>query len=143
MWDLGSARGAAWQACVGSGRLRIDCVPTFIQDTTQPQEDDQQEVMEKKVVYHNVSLPLGEIDDRLPASQAGDLSARWRYTTQGWSRTGDAPSVLLDSAAPSPPAVRLTLEDRRRRLNLISSSARATGAACRGTETPSEYRYAV
>ena len=126
---------------------RVDCgsiaCPPVMQDATQPQEDYQQEVREKKVVYHNVSLPLREIDDRLPASQAGDLSARWRYTLHGRSRTGAAPSVLLDSAAPSPLAVRLTLEDRRRWLNRISFSARAAGAACRGTETPAAYRYAV
>jgi hypothetical protein len=37
--------------------------------------------MGKEVVYHSVSLLLGEIGDRLPDSQARDLSARWRYTT--------------------------------------------------------------
>ena len=56
--------------------------PFLIQEATQPQEDDQQEVMDKEVVYHNVSLLLGEIDDRLPGSQAGALSARRRYTTE-------------------------------------------------------------
>jgi hypothetical protein len=37
--------------------------------------------MDKEVVYHNVSLLLGELDDRLPGSQTGDLSASWRNTT--------------------------------------------------------------
>jgi hypothetical protein len=40
--------------------------PPFIQDATQPQEDYQQEVVEKEVVYHGGSLLLGENDDRLP-----------------------------------------------------------------------------
>jgi hypothetical protein len=55
--------------------------PSLIQEATQPQEDYQQEVTDGEIVYHNVSLLLGEIDDRLHGSQAGDLSARWRYTT--------------------------------------------------------------
>jgi len=38
--------------------------------------------MGKEVVYHSVSLLRGENDARPPDSQAGDLSARWRYTTR-------------------------------------------------------------
>jgi Endonuclease/Exonuclease/phosphatase family len=64
--------------------------PSFIQEATQPQEGYQQEVMDREVVYHNVSFLLGEIDDRPLGSQAGDLSARWRYTTR---RTAEAVTV--------------------------------------------------
>ena len=40
--------------------------PPFMQEATQPQEAYQQEVVEKEVVYHSVSLLLGKNDDRLP-----------------------------------------------------------------------------
>jgi hypothetical protein len=68
---------------LAGGRAGCDSgvCPPFILETTQPQEDYQQEVVEQEGVYHSVALLLGKIDDRPPDSQAGDLSARWRYTT--------------------------------------------------------------
>jgi P-type Cu+ transporter len=48
------------------------------------------------VVYHGVSLLFGENNDRPPDSQAGDLSASWRYTTpQCLNRFRAAPSHYL------------------------------------------------
>jgi len=48
----------------------------LVRTAAQPQEDHQQEVMEKDVVYHGVFLPFEENEDKLPDSQAGELSAR-------------------------------------------------------------------
>jgi hypothetical protein len=62
-----------------AGRGLVSC-PPFVQDDAEPQEGAQQEVIEKEVVYHGVFLLFGANEDRPPDAQAGDLSARWRYT---------------------------------------------------------------
>jgi hypothetical protein len=64
-----------WTEC-GSGAC-----PLGIPDEPEPQENYQQEVIEKDGVYPRMALLLGELDDRLPDSQTGDFSARCRYTT--------------------------------------------------------------
>jgi hypothetical protein len=70
-----------WLVYGRAGRGPVSC-PPLIQDAAQPQENYQQEVLDKEVVYHRVSLLLGKNGDRPSDSQAGDLSARSRYTTR-------------------------------------------------------------
>jgi hypothetical protein len=67
-----------WTEC-GSGAC-----PLGIPDEPEPQENYQQEVIEKDGVYPRMALLLGELDARLPDSQTGDFSARCRYTTPGF-----------------------------------------------------------
>jgi hypothetical protein len=68
-------------ACDRAGRGSTSC-PPFIKEAAQPQEAYQQEVVEKEVVYHGGSLLFWKNAERLSHSQAGELSARWRYTTR-------------------------------------------------------------
>src|SRR5262249_4809656 len=82
----------------GAGRGLVSC-PPFVQDAAQPQEDYQKKVMEKDVVYHSVSLLFWENDDRLPDSQAGDLSARERDTTQPHGFAGCMPTCRTSCAS--------------------------------------------
>jgi hypothetical protein len=81
------SRRLAW----GRAGCETTSCPPFIEEDAQPQEAYQQEVIEKGVVYQGVSLLLRANEDRLPDSQTGRLSARWRYTTGSVSARNGRP----------------------------------------------------
>src|SRR5262245_14872340 len=101
---LGVAGGLGqWEGGLTCGRAgggSTSC-PPFIEEDAQPQEAYQQEAIEKEMVYHGISLLFGEPDDRLPDSEAGDLSARWRYTTgqAGQARIPNHPQPIRNHSS--------------------------------------------